>query len=349
MSALLALQRAAGNSAVSKLLSDHGQSALNMGLLRATVQRRKPSAGHLAGEAKSRVEALETRVKRLENQQKANSHLNGFRDQVMARCTAWERAIINLGTAYATAAKLHTDAVEKKKRVDAIKSQVMFSVLTVASAGTAAWISNGIQAGKEASILINVLEDTVQASIGEAFSAVGPGIDQRAPTPSQTTVSIEPQVFQGQRLARLKQAEESAYNYFKEMNDALLKTKPEEWESYDEAKQLAEYDAWFKKADLIAAGNKFPSVDEMARELERGFWAKWAPALKQMRLQGRTDKEYAEYASPGFAVEERWDILGITKESGVGDFGWWTSDEEIEKVLNWAKGHKVKEFVPDKP
>jgi hypothetical protein len=263
------------------------------------------------------------------NQQRATLLLDQFKEEVQIRVTGWEIAILNLGSAYARAAKNHSEAVEKKKKADAIKSQVMFSLLTVASAGGLAWISGAALAAKgaaaEASLLTNTLEDVVQNSAAEAFSANGPGLDQRIPTADQTAVSDDPLVFQNQRMGRLKAAQLQAHTQFKTFTADLLK-RPDA--------------AWLAKADLLSGGAKLPTVDVMADELERAFWARWAPALKVAKGEIDNVEQGFTYTSPSTAVEERFDALGITKASGVDDFGWWTSDKEI------IKGHHVGERLP---
>ena len=105
---------------------------------------------------------------------------------------------------------------------------------------------------------------------------------------------------------------------------------------------------WLAKADLLAGDAKLPPVETMARELERGFWARWAPALRIYEPEP-TDPSGKDlkrvYTSPSTPVEARFDALGITKESGVDDFGWWTSEAEIDKVIAWAAGFAVKPFI----
>lgn len=296
-----------------------------------------------------KVTELQTQATRLKNQQRATLLLDQFKEEVLIRITGWEIAILNLGSAYARAAKNHSDAVEKKKKADAIKSQVMFSLLTVASAGGLAWISGAVQAAKgaaaEASLLTNTLEDVLQNSAAEAFSANGPGLDQRVPTVDQTAVSDDPLVFQNQRMGRLKAAQLQAHTQFKTFTADLLKRPDADWDKYDEKAQTAPYAAWLAKADLLSGGAKLPTVDVMADELERAFWAKWAPALKVAKGEIDNVEQGFTYVSPSTAVEERFDTLGITKASGVDDFGWWTSDKEIIKVITWANGYQVKPFI----
>src|SRR4051812_42385272 len=114
---------------------------------------------------------------RLRNLSRATLLLGKFQDQVMARAESWQIAARNIGSAYATAAKRHTDALAKQDKIDALKIQFMFSVLTVASAGGLSWISSGLALGQkfpERVKLIEALEDAAQAGTGEVFSAMGP-------------------------------------------------------------------------------------------------------------------------------------------------------------------------------
>ena len=326
-----ALQRTAGNAAVSHLL-----------------QRDPKVAAPPVPATDPKVTELQAQTARLQNQQRATLLLDQFKEEVNIRMTGWEIAILNLGSAYARAAKNHSEAVEKKKKADAIKSQIMFSVLTVASAGGLAWVSGAAQAAKgaaEASLLTNVLEDVLQNSAAEAFSANGPGLDQRVPTADQTAVSDDPLVFQNQRMGRLKTAQLQAHTQFKTFTGDLLRRPDADWDKYDEKAQIAPYAAWLAKADLLSGGANLPSVDVMADELERAFWAKWAPALRVAKGEIDNVEQGFTYTSPSTAVEERFDALGITKASGVDDFGWWTSDKEIIKVIGWANGYQVKPFM----
>ncbi len=343
---VVALQRAAGNRAVSRDL------------------RRQPGPPPPAPTTDSRLGELETGLateklkgERLAKKVTAQGHLSVFEEKVKGRVKGWEIAIRNLGSAYATAAKFHTDAVEAKKKIDAIQSQVMFSVLTVASAGTLAWISGAAQAakvakgaGNEGALLTNVLEDVLQNSAAEVLSANGPGLHQRVPTPDQSAVSAEPLVFQNERLIRLNKSELAAIAKFEEFKQAFVSAPEKEWDNYNEAKQLAGYAAWLAKADLLGSEAGLPTSEAMARELERGFWAKWAPGLKSSyipsaeRITGR-NKADITYISPSTPVEKRLDAVGITADSGVQDFGIWTSDAEIEKLIVWANGYQVKPFL----
>ena len=302
-----------------------------------------------------RLTDVEAKVKRLENKIRALGHLDAFRDAVLARAEGWENAVIDLGSAYSKAARKHIGAVEEKKKVDAIESQVMFSVLTIVTAGALAWVSSAVQAGKiiskemldEHKMLFDVLKDTVGAAGGEVFSANGPGVAQRVPTPAQVAVSEDPFEFQNQRLARVKANTKTAYLYFEAWDDALLVFSDEWWDKYDEKQQINAYADWRKMAGLLATDANLQPVEYMAAEIERGFWKMWIPSLRQKQVTYGSKVPYTHlvYTSPGSAIEKRWDELGITTVSGVGDFGWWTSHAELDKVVEWANSYRVKAFI----
>jgi hypothetical protein len=129
--------------------------------------------------------------------------------------------------------------------------------------------------------------------------------------------------------------------------DNLQIAPDEAWDDHDEGAQVQAYQDWLARADQLKGVPELPSVAEMADELERGLWAKWAPVLRQTveivddkALQPRTT-----YTSPGSAIEERWTKLGITRAAGVDDFGWWTTDAELDKVIAWASGYQVRKFL----
>jgi hypothetical protein len=82
-----------------------------------------------------------------EREQKARRALTlllSFQNEVLARAEGWQIAARNIGSAYATAAKRHADALADQDKIDALKTQVLFSVLTVATSGALSWVSSGL-------------------------------------------------------------------------------------------------------------------------------------------------------------------------------------------------------------
>lgn len=97
-----------------------------------------------------------------------------------------------------------------------------------------------------------------------------------------------------------------------------------------------------------------PSVDVMAKEIERCIWARWIPVnlrvvntnIPLTGTMARHGIPVYEYFNPSTAIEARFNELGITRDSGVGDFGVWTSDAEIQQVITWAQNYRPRPFMP---
>jgi len=280
----------------------------------------------------------------------------------MARAESWRIAARNIGSAYATAAKMHRDALAKQDKIDALTTQLIFSVLTVATSGALSWVSTGLQMSEkfpERVQLIEAVEDAAQAGVGEGFSALGPLIWTR----QNESVNIEPQVFQNERENAVSEAIIKVEDRFGDIQSEYASFPLEKWDDYTEEKQLADFKAWLKEADTLAGKDDLPSIDVMADELERGIWALWVPRLRTKfiydRLGSRIDKtermservnagelkEGYDYASVGSAIEERLNKLGILKMANVQIHWYQSADTEDKKLIAWAQGYKVKSFL----
>jgi hypothetical protein len=310
------------------------------------------------GDVEQRITQLESEVKRSQNRDRALFHLNSFRDQVLKRATGWERAALRVGSAYALAADTHRTVLEARAKAEALENQAMFSVLTIATAGGLSWLSWSLQARnilKEGELLTSVLEDTMQATGGEAFSAIGVQIA----TPEVAPVSDNPQVFQNERLDRILSARESALAYFAAASDAFRLAPPAFWDTYSATDQTTRFEKWLSHADLLKGDEHLPDVGTMAYELERGFWARWVQGLAVRALgytasifgYGKKSKDdlynLTVYTKPGAAVEDRLIDLGIAREAGIESFGKWTSEDEIDKLAAWGRTYRMKPFISD--
>jgi hypothetical protein len=72
---------------------------------------------------------------RQDRRYRATQVLDQFLMSVMARAESWETAARNIGSAYKLAADQHKAALTAQAQSDAIGITIMFSVLTVATAG----------------------------------------------------------------------------------------------------------------------------------------------------------------------------------------------------------------------
>ena len=304
-----------------------------------------------------RVEHLELESKRSSNRSRAIFHLDSFREEVMRRATSWQRAALRVGSAYALAADDHKSTLEKQAKLEALGDQAFFSVLTIATAGGLSWLSSWLQATeflKEGKLLTNVLEDTMQAAGGEAFSAMGVQLS----TPTVSPVGINPQVFQNDRVDAILAAVQSAHAYFAKVSGRFHSAPPEFWDGYDEAHQREQFDSWLSQASLLKGEESLPDRVTMEFELVRAFWAEWVQGLA-IRTLGYAPSVFGygkkhpgdiynltKYSYPGRVVEARLDELRIAEEAGISDFGWWTSETEIDKLVAWGRAYKIRPFVP---
>src|SRR4051794_10441492 len=101
----------------------------------------------------------------------------------MAQVANWKMAAENVGLAFLNAYNAHTGALANQDKIDALRTQKFFSVLTIASSGTLSWIDSGLDLATqypERKVLVDVLKDAGQAGIGEGFSAVAPMVFAQA-------------------------------------------------------------------------------------------------------------------------------------------------------------------------
>jgi len=249
----------------------------------------KPGAAKRPTQQQQDHEAIAKLTKdneRLKKIYRANFRLGKFQDLVLARAESWRIAALNIGSAYAVAAKRHTDAMAKQDKIDALKTQWIFSVLTVATSGALSWVTSGLALAEtfpERKVLVDALLSAGQAGMGETFSAMGPAVAPVIFTQKNQSVNIDPQVFQNEREKAVSEAKIKILERFAQLKDAYADIPLEKWDDYTEAKQLADHNAWLKQADTLAGKDDLPSIDDMADELERGIWKKWMPGLKGHR------------------------------------------------------------------
>lgn len=301
--------------------------------------------------------SLESRVSQLEVEQRRDKmklgaifQLGEFQQAVLESLEQQELQALSVGSAYSLAAERHRGALEGRQREQALKQQAFFSVLTVATAGGLAWLCESSQLLKKMSDLTKVrteiLEDVLQAAGGEAFSSMAPAFFAVMETP----VSKDPMRYQNDMLMTIVQLRKAARGFFGQLNREFELFPPEFWDSFDKTRQQDRYSAWLlEQATLVNTEVELPSVDEMADELERGFWQKWLPSLEttkwvHMDFYDR-GTEVPEFESPGSSVEGRLNKLGITEVAGIHDFGWWTSDAEISRLLDWARRYEVRPLL----
>ncbi len=275
-----------------------------------------------------------------------------YENRVLARLDDWLLAAQNVGSAYALAADRHQHAVGDRARRQALNEAIMYGVLTAACAGGLGWlattsVAEGIQR------ITGLVNESFENAQDTLVVMVGEGIDvyQAATQPQPQAVSRNPLVYQngvtGPIINKRRQVLERFDTWLGDLLNASMS-------SYSDRARLEQFrreiEAWTQRSNRLSGGAGLPEVEIMAQRLERDFWAEWIKQnLVSQGRSPRTGLTHNTYFSPGGAVEARLNALGITRDSGVGDFGWWTSDGEVAQLVIWARAYRVQPLIPAEP
>jgi len=267
-----------------------------------------------------------------------------------AHAKKWETTAYEYGLRYKNAYDNHKNVIRKQEKHDALVHKLCFAVLTMVGVGTISVFSTWLQQGKELleQIKINTFEDVVQVALDKALGF-------RVEFPS-TPISVDPFKFYLGLQTNLSRLKESACSYLNRYvqwaKDVNINPDPYKYlflEWFDPEEFDWQVTLWKGGIKLFYDPPKI-SWNDFEKELEIGMWAKWAastlikPVKKTIRRGGpaaicRT-YETEEVNDPGSIVEKRLDELGITKACGVGDWGWWTTDAEVLKLVEWGRNWK---------
>lgn len=301
-----------------------------------------------------RLAALEKSRERESKRTNAYMALGSLKLSVDMRTKSWQEAAKHIGSAYVMAYSKHKEVLGKEAAEKALGIQMVFSILTVVTAGSLAWVGLSARlAGMGLSELVREsIEDAAQAGVGEVFSAVAPLVF----APSMGPVGIDPQIFQNNLETNILSMMREIDKVFKDIIDILRGAKLEKWDHYDENIQAARHYAWQKKAagfsgveDLPIDLNGNPSMQMMADELERGIWAKYILSERYYRDFG-IFKTAPEYEFVGINVCKRLAELGVLKLT----YNAMNVPESEEYILNpksiaalagWAKGYQPTTFA----
>ncbi len=310
----------------------------------------------------ARLAILEKNQERQNKRTNAVMALMSLQSFVRARSINWQIAAKHIGSAYVIAYNKHKEILGKKSAKDALNIQIVFSILTVVSAGSLAWVGLSDRFTNFSKVLADSVEDAAQAGIGEVLSAVGPISYAAHFPPIGGPVGVEPQIYQNNLEIKVLSATRSVEEDFKKIIDDLKETQIEKWDIYDEKKQKKEHDKWIKTAaqfggaeDLPIGPDGQPDVQMMANELERAIWAKYVLSQYYYRDFGifKTDSEY-EYV--GDEVYDRLAELGVTKKRNEVENDLWNSkslperakkdqDIYINFLVKWARNFEPKPFA----
>ena len=240
-----------------------------------------------------------------------------------------ERGAPDREQAYKKADDKYKETLRKQAAKDALEIQIFFSVLTVATSGALGWISTAAAqaSGGVETALRDAVESSVQATAGEVFSANGPLL---FPPGGDGTVSPDPQAFQNDLQKRVNNVYKAALHVFGEVRTRYMNLPLEAWDTYDEAREKASFEKWQKDADELADDDDLPDGDWMARELERGRWAKYV----------RENHSYRDFGV--FQTADTPDYVGADVQSHrITDLGVSQADSPAQALAAFAgPGHQ---------
>ena len=288
---------------------------------------------------------------RMDKRERATLKLGIFQGEVERRALSWMSAARLTGEAYKIADNSYKEALQKKTASDALEVQIFFSVLTVATSGALGWLS--IAAAEATKGMETALRDSVEASLqataGEVFSANGPLL---FPPGSDSTVSQDPQVYQDELENKVDALHMDVLQAFGKIRKVYLDAPLEAWDRYDEATEVAAHREWQNKAAEFAGKDDLPGVPWMARELERGRWAKYVLDNHSYRDFGifQTDDTPDDVGSD---VRARLEKLGVTQAHLGPEYNRMGAPVNnvgmmVKKLWDWAQNYKVRSFAEEK-
>lgn len=297
----------------------------------------------------ARLAALEKNQERQDKKTQAIMSLMALQSAVRSRTLSWQIAAKYIGSAYVMAYEKHKEVVGKQNAKDALNMQIIFSVLTVASAGSLAWVGLDQQFGKFGQVLADSVEDAAQAGIGEVFSAIGPLATPMIYSYAAPIgpVGIEPQIYQNKIEAVLSSKIKTIEEYFKKIIEELRSTKLDQWDNYNSKRQIERHEAWLKEAEKfsgvedlpIGPDGETPHVRWMADELERGIWAKYILS-RYFYIDFGIFETNPDYEFVGWEVYDRLVELNVAPKV---DHGFFKSDLPKKTIdatiylVKWAK------------
>jgi hypothetical protein len=191
-------------------------------------------------------------------------------------------------------------------------------------------------------MIIEALEDTLQATADKALGNVAPQLAAE----DLNEVSANPDVFQNQEENKVSKVKILAYNTFAGIR-LEWKDKPiEYWQAYDAKTRARVHAEWLSEANTLAGDQDLLPVQEMADELERGFWKKYILEKHSHRDFGFF-KTTESYDSVGSKVGKRLGELGVGKAIGVpvgGNVEVW-----VGLLVQWAINYQVKSLLKNAP
>jgi hypothetical protein len=299
---------------------------------------------------------LALNLTRQDTRARAALRLNAIHGYVGGRAAGWRKGARHIGNAYAAADKAYNTVLEKQKTLDTLKIQAFFSVLTIATSGALGWATIAAETRwpgllKLGNAMTETRDAISQAMVGEAFASMGPLVFPATP---DSTVNPDPQKFQNELEDKVDDMSQWALNIVTIISNRFADAPLEAWDCYNAKAEEAAFRDWQKmeKQLELASDKELPDEDWMARELERGRWAKYVLDQHSHLDFGLFQTEESPDDVGSLIVDHLKNNLGVTaavspelhgKQAGMA------IRYAVRKQLwDWAKKYEVRKFTDEK-
>jgi hypothetical protein len=313
---VLALQRTAGNAAVTRMLARKGPAVHG-----PSLEQRQAATEH----------SLEILAKR----QAVSEQDARWQARIAARLASWTQAAARMTTAMTGATTGFQGAQSAQTLADAVELQLVGNAITLGFASgfqymfTRTFGKNGVlspSAEKWMELIENPANTLMSGALNVAGAEAAKDAASRADAPT------------GNPLSLLTSATEAIAGYQQRFQAALLKRREEldklsdkQWEQLALGTQEAIYIKLLTEIELTGDGvERLKPAAELAAVLERHLWALWLkahPFLLQI----------------GGEIEDRLNAAGVSERAGVVLTGHWYSSNEPDdwrdKLMQWARGY----------
>jgi hypothetical protein len=289
----------------------------------------------------------EQKANRSENARKGGNLFQAFQNGLLARLESCEVAAGDIGTAYAEAAEKYRSTIDDAYKLEAAETQILFSLLTIASSGALAWITTPVVVVEGAQFAARAAEafasGVMQASVGEYFSADGPVV-----FPPETTQINDktPTGFNNEMTKKVKLVRTKLYEFFAQRYLDLTADPGPEWDSFDFDDQAARLRKASKPILALAAEDNLRDIKYMRDQLELGMWAKYV-------LDHHSHREFPRAVMPPHHYDDVQDdydnlpapVYDRLVELGVASGPNWGGATTTAIVNRWAKFFKMPSFL----
>jgi hypothetical protein len=200
-----------------------------------------------------------------------------------------------------------------------------------------------------------VMEGMGAKQLGSKAVVLGVSLAAQGSSAGAGPASGDPLLFQNERMSQVKKEEKQAYEYFATLASQLRTAPQDNWVNYDSQAQLAAHQNWLKSTRVLGTKADLPSIEQMAQEIERGFWAEWVKSVHPVVDYVSVSTSYPDI---GKHVAGRLKDLGIAAQAGLelsgisafshGYLFYDSTYPDWQKLKQWAATFTPQVFFPSK-